>query len=92
MPKLIGLPGVACSSIDYSKMFKTVSGAMRLLALEGVASSSGDTGAINIWLRDDQSYQVERYKYHVEQSSEIFPVKADVRRWLEVNFPLIRGG
>jgi len=89
MPMLSGLPGTDGKPRD-GEMFSSVSRAFDILRRGLAATTAGDTGAINFYVRDDGLYHCEVMRHMVTEDSKQFKTQKDARAWLKKWLPKIQ--
>jgi hypothetical protein len=88
MGALTGLPGTNGKPRDVA-FFRSVAGALNLLARDRATTTAGDEGAINIWLDDAGEYRGCRSRYMQTMAEIVVPTKAQLKRWLIDELPKI---
>lgn len=89
MPQLRGLPGTDGQPKD-AEMFSGVSGAFAILRRGLAATTAGDTGAINFYVRDDGLYHCEIMRHCVTEDARQFKTQKEARAWLKEWLPKIQ--
>lgn len=88
MGALASLPGTNGEPRDV-EFFHSISGGLRLLGRDRATTTSGDEGAINIWIDDDGAYRGCRMRYYQTMSEITTPTKAKLKKWLADELPKI---
>ena len=78
--KLQGLSGIKAKTID-AVYFNKSSEVYSILKNQMAATSSGDSGAINIWIDDEKKIRCESYKNGIPLESKIYVRIESVVKW-----------
>jgi len=81
-----GMPDVKKKSLK-GPMVGSVSGFLKAIRDHRICSSSGDDGAINVYIADDGTYRCSFCRYLSYLDNQTFTTKAAVQKWLKEWFP-----
>jgi hypothetical protein len=89
MSALVGLQGTNGKPREV-EFFRSTSRALVLLSRDKATTTSGDEGAINIWIDDAGLYRGCRMRFMQTMAEIVTPTKAKVKRWLIDELPKIK--